>query len=39
MPLQVVVPRTFTEFTRRRVLTSSWVDGEKLSQSKVKMYR
>ena len=27
------MPRTFAEYTRRRVLTSSWVDGEKLSQS------
>ncbi|BDA45558.1 Uncharacterized protein sll0005 [Coccomyxa sp. Obi] len=31
---QVVVPKTYTEFTRRRVLTSQWIDGEKLSQSK-----
>ncbi|EIE20315.1 ABC1-domain-containing protein [Coccomyxa subellipsoidea C-169] len=31
---QVVVPRTYTEYTRRRVLTSQWIDGEKLSQSK-----
>eukprot|EP00238_Polyblepharides_amylifera_P011855 CAMPEP_0196587628 /NCGR_PEP_ID=MMETSP1081-20130531/58094_1 /TAXON_ID=36882 /ORGANISM="Pyramimonas amylifera, Strain CCMP720" /LENGTH=743 /DNA_ID=CAMNT_0041909867 /DNA_START=360 /DNA_END=2591 /DNA_ORIENTATION=+ len=30
---QVVVPRTFPTYTSRRVLTSSWLDGEKLSQS------
>ena len=30
---QVVVPATFHEFTSRRVLTSEWLDGEKLSQS------
>lgn len=30
---QVVVPGTFHELTSRRVLTSEWVDGEKLSQS------
>ncbi len=28
------MPRTYTEYTRRRVLTSQWIDGEKLSQSK-----
>lgn len=32
--LQVVVPRTYSELTSRRVLTVSWLDGEKLSQSK-----
>lgn len=32
--LQIVVPRTFTEFTSRRVLTTSWLEGEKLSGSK-----
>ncbi|GAB4818789.1 hypothetical protein N2152v2_005835 [Parachlorella kessleri] len=31
---QVVVPRTYEQFTSRRVLTTSWLDGEKLSQSK-----
>ena len=31
--MQVVVPRTFAEFTTRRVLTSSWLEGEKLSGS------
>lgn len=31
---QVVVPGTFMEYTSRRVLTSTWIDGEKLSQSK-----
>ena len=30
---QVVVPRTYHELTSRRVLTSEWLDGEKLSQS------
>jgi len=30
---QVVVPRTFAHLTKRRVLTSSWIEGEKLSQS------
>jgi hypothetical protein len=30
----VVVPSTFSELTSRRVLTVSWLDGEKLSQSK-----
>lgn len=32
--MQVMVPATFTEYTQRRVLTSQWIDGEKLSQSK-----
>ena len=31
---QIVVPSTYSELTSRKVLTSSWVDGEKLSQSK-----
>lgn len=31
---QIVVPRTFPEFTSRRVLTTSWLEGEKLSGSK-----
>ena len=30
---QVVVPKTYHEFTSRRVLTSEWIEGEKLSQS------
>lgn len=30
---QVVVPKTYHEFTSRRVLTTQWLDGEKLSQS------
>ena len=30
---QVVVPRTYSEFTRRKVINSQWLDGEKLSQS------
>eukprot|EP00877_Chromochloris_zofingiensis_P007733 jgi/Chrzof1/3212/Cz12g16050.t1_COQ8 len=30
---QVVVPQTYTELTSRRVLTSAWLEGEKLSQS------
>lgn len=31
--LQVVVPRTYSDFTTRRVLTTEWLEGEKLSQS------
>lgn len=30
---QVVVPKTFPEYTTRRVLVTGWIDGEKLSQS------
>jgi hypothetical protein len=30
---QVVVPKTVPEYTSRRVLTSAWLEGEKLSQS------
>lgn len=30
---QVVVPRTYAEYTSRRVLTTQWLEGEKLSQS------
>lgn len=30
---QIVVPATYTAYTSRRVLTSEWLDGEKLSQS------
>jgi aarF domain-containing kinase len=29
----VVVPRTYEAYTSRRVLTSEWLEGEKLSQS------
>jgi aarF domain-containing kinase len=31
--MQIVVPKTVPEYTSRRVLTSAWLDGEKLSQS------
>lgn len=34
LAMQVVVPGTFMEYTSRRVLTSTWIEGEKLSQSK-----
>ncbi|KAF5199464.1 Activity of bc1 complex kinase 3 protein [Thalictrum thalictroides] len=30
---QVVVPKTFRKYTSRKVLTTGWLDGEKLSQS------
>ncbi|KAJ7299863.1 hypothetical protein O6H91_Y130400 [Diphasiastrum complanatum] len=30
---QVVVPKTYSKYTTRRVLTTGWVEGEKLSQS------
>jgi aarF domain-containing kinase len=30
----VVVPVTYSDYTSRRVLTTGWLDGEKLSQSK-----
>ncbi|GMH43909.1 hypothetical protein BSKO_11843 [Bryopsis sp. KO-2023] len=30
---QVVVPKTYSDYTSRRVLTTEWLDGEKLSQS------
>ncbi|XP_057459344.1 uncharacterized protein LOC130749983 [Actinidia eriantha] len=30
---QVVVPKTYTKYTSRKVLTTQWIDGEKLSQS------
>lgn len=30
---QVVVPKTFPEYTSRRVVVTGWIDGEKLSQS------
>lgn len=28
-----MVPKTYTKYTSRKVLTTSWIDGEKLSQS------
>jgi aarF domain-containing kinase len=31
---QVVVPFNYPEFTRRRVFTAEWIEGEKLSQSR-----
>jgi aarF domain-containing kinase len=31
--VQIVVAKTFEQWTARRVLTSEWLDGEKLSQS------
>eukprot|EP00898_Chlorokybus_atmophyticus_P004347 jgi/Chlat1/4913/Chrsp31S04834 len=31
---QIVVPKTYAEYTSRRVLTSEWLEGEKLAQSK-----
>ncbi|KAL1832342.1 hypothetical protein ACET3Z_001993 [Daucus carota] len=30
---QVVVPKTYTKYTSRKVLTTQWIEGEKLSQS------
>ncbi|KAL5702511.1 hypothetical protein ACHQM5_027723 [Ranunculus cassubicifolius] len=30
---QVVVPKTFEKYTTRKVITTGWIDGEKLSQS------
>ncbi|KAB1203751.1 hypothetical protein CJ030_MR8G011187 [Morella rubra] len=30
---QVVVPKTYSKYTSRKVLTTSWIEGEKLSQS------
>lgn len=30
---QVVVPETYHKYTSRKVLTTQWIDGEKLSQS------
>jgi len=35
--MQVVVPLTYSGYTSRRVLTTEWLDGEKLSQSKVRL--
>lgn len=31
---QVIVPKTYSKYTSRKVLTTQWIDGEKLSQSK-----
>lgn len=33
MIFQVVVPKTYPKYTSRKVLTTSWIEGEKLSQS------
>ncbi|XP_051133258.1 uncharacterized protein LOC127252912 [Andrographis paniculata] len=30
---QVVVPKTYNKYTARKVLTTQWIEGEKLSQS------
>lgn len=30
---QVVIPKTYSKYTSRRVLTTEWIEGEKLSQS------
>ncbi|XVF29165.1 hypothetical protein REPUB_Repub15cG0096400 [Reevesia pubescens] len=30
---QVVIPRTYKKYTSRKVLTTEWIEGEKLSQS------
>ncbi|OMO53057.1 hypothetical protein CCACVL1_28908 [Corchorus capsularis] len=30
---QVVIPRTYNKYTSRKVLTTGWIEGEKLSQS------
>lgn len=30
---QVVVPSTYHKYTSRKVLTTGWIEGEKLSQS------
>lgn len=29
----MVVPKTYTKYTSRKVLTTQWIEGEKLSQS------
>lgn len=29
----MVVPKTYSKYTSRKVLTTQWIDGEKLSQS------
>ncbi|XP_054807277.1 uncharacterized protein LOC129309647 [Prosopis cineraria] len=31
---QVVIPKTYDKYTSRRVLTTEWIEGEKLSQSR-----
>ena len=31
--IQVVVPNTYEKYTSRKVLTTEWIEGEKLSQS------
>lgn len=31
---QVVVPKTYSKYTSRKVITTEWIEGEKLSQSK-----
>lgn len=31
---QVVVPKTYSKYTSRKVITTEWVEGEKLSQSR-----
>lgn len=33
MYFQVVVPKTYGKYTSRKVLTTGWIEGEKLSQS------
>ncbi|KAL4190732.1 hypothetical protein AMTRI_Chr07g26240 [Amborella trichopoda] len=30
---QVVIPKTYSKYTSRKVLTTEWIEGEKLSQS------
>nr|GEW14059.1 aminoglycoside phosphotransferase [Tanacetum cinerariifolium] len=30
---QVAIPKTYTKYTSKKVLTTQWVDGEKFSQS------
>lgn len=30
---QVVIPKTYNKYTSRKVLTTEWIEGEKLSQS------
>ena len=32
-PAQVIIPKNYAEYTRRRVHVAEWVEGEKLSQS------
>lgn len=33
LEFQVVVPKTYMKYTSRKVLTTGWLEGEKLSQS------